>query len=145
MEWRVTTPFEEDPDSTGVRELYCQLLSSATGYKLQDRRVEATWHLLRGVTLPKQIARAMNIEARTADGYLRDARGFFDLSTNEELCRRLWALYSFCWGKPNPALAEKFGEQYDDLAGFPSVPGRFTCHGLELTIGELRLAEVLRH
>jgi hypothetical protein len=145
MEWRVETPFEVDADAAGVREMYCQFVGLAVGYKLQDRRVEATWHLLRGLTLPKEIAPVMGIAPETAKDYLRDARVFFGVSADEELCVRLWPLYALAWGKPNPALSEKFGEQYDDLAGFPSVPGRFTCHGLELTIGELRHAEVLRH
>ncbi len=139
-EW-TAEPFEEDRDSNGVREIFCGLLSLAVRGKLQDRRIEACWHLLRGVTSPKEIGQVMCVQARTADGYLRDARDFFGLVTNEELVRRLWRLYTFAWGKPSVGLMVKFGEQYDDLSAFPEVPGKFSPHGLELTVGELRQIE----
>jgi hypothetical protein len=137
-------PFEAEPDAKGVREVFLTLLSLATRGKLQDRRMEACWHLLRGVTQTRDLARVMCIQPRTADGYLRDSRDFFQASTNEELVRKLWVLYQFAWGNPNLALVEKFGPQYQDLTLFEEAQGFFLNNELHLPHGYYRVRNFIK-
>lgn len=88
---RIPTPWAADADDDLAHARFYRLVRSRWALTPQD--VAMCYHLLRGVTLDKEIATTMRLGLTTVKGHMARIRARLGVASREQVVLALWPLY----------------------------------------------------